>query len=254
MLEAYSIKRQRIVKATESDYQDFYGYLICPECDDVLFLRKAHVRDGVEIKASFVHFTQNDLTTECKNRIKARKQENIRKSKYKSRQQQIKKLSLSLWKHLKTNKDVDLKYWDVYFKAAMYKKESFKKITDHLDGLANQLTIDDLWIAFDASLSSTKNFKGDTSKWLNSMCLADFYRHTNISWDLFNLLMFNRNFKDLRLRIYSVLLHPEHLEAVGLIGGNINRPDFNQKVLAYIVSSFVLAVATVDWKKILEQK
>lgn len=254
MLEAYSIKQQRIVKASESDYPDFYGYLLCPSCDDVLFLRKSFLREGVRVSASFIHFAENEITVECKKRVRGSNQKRVAQAKYKSRQQQINKLSLSLWKHLKTNQGVELKYWDKYFEYAMYKKDSFIRITNHLDKISSQLSLDDLWLAYDISVDAVKSFNRDISKWLSSMTLAEYYRQLSISWDLFKLLLFNNNFRELRLRIYSMLLHPEHLKSIGLVREQINTANFSEKVLAYIISSFVLIITTVDWREILEQK
>lgn len=73
MREAYSIKKQRLVKATESDYSDYYGFLLCPYCDDVVFLRKSCVWRNRTLNAVFVHHERTEISIECEKRSNSTK-------------------------------------------------------------------------------------------------------------------------------------------------------------------------------------
>ncbi|MBD2384156.1 hypothetical protein [Cylindrospermum sp. FACHB-282] len=70
MKEARHIKTGKIVRASEADYENFYGIYQCPYCKSVLRLTKPHTRDGKTINAAFVHLEfETEEQRNCPERI-----------------------------------------------------------------------------------------------------------------------------------------------------------------------------------------
>lgn len=250
MREAYSIKKQRLVKATESDYSDYYGFLLCPYCDDVVFLRKSCVWRNRTLNAVFVHHERTEISIECEKRSNSTKDSTALKAKYKSRDQQIEKLAFSLWKHLKTNQALDLKNWTHYYKSAMAKRRSFERITFSLDTSLVQIEKDNLWSVFEKSAQGVIR----NTPFLKEMTPWKYTQHLNLTWPLLLLFLKSPRFKELRQRIYAIILSPSVLESLAIYPENEEHIEkFHMKVLSHILLSFNLTFITVDWGSILKK-
>lgn len=56
MEKALHIASGQMISAYKAEYKDYYGIFICPNCKEVVHLRKAYTRsDGVKVNAAFVH-------------------------------------------------------------------------------------------------------------------------------------------------------------------------------------------------------
>ena len=95
-----------LIPASKADYQDYYGFLKCPVCNEPVFLRKSHLRNGKEITASFVHHKAVPEISTCELRVGNYSKEDIEIFAAKARNQRLQKLNISMWKYLKTNMSV----------------------------------------------------------------------------------------------------------------------------------------------------
>lgn len=67
MKEARHVASGKIVKASQTNYEDFYGIFECPECKASLSLRTGYTRnDGIYIEPTFVHpYAKNKEEKNC---------------------------------------------------------------------------------------------------------------------------------------------------------------------------------------------
>ena len=65
MQECFSIRHQSVIKASECDYAEHDGFLLCLVCDEPVFLRKSHVRNGHKVSDAFVHHKDSKFASTC---------------------------------------------------------------------------------------------------------------------------------------------------------------------------------------------
>jgi hypothetical protein len=121
-----------LIPANKANYQDYYGFLKCPECNEPVFLRQGHLRQGREIKASFVHHKAVPEISVCELRIGKYSQEDIETFATKAKKQRLQKLSISLWKYLKTNMSINFKSYEKVRNDTKH-NPTFKFLLDYAD-------------------------------------------------------------------------------------------------------------------------
>jgi hypothetical protein len=146
-----------LISADDADYKDYDKILTCPNCHEAVFLRKKHIRKGIEVAASFVHHKKNSNASLCELRVNSYSSEFIKERNSIARNQRLTRLKISLWKYLKTSSYVDFNKFSeasYYYRTnplhksmIIWVKETIKNnkklIADEIfkEGVAHQLNI-----------------------------------------------------------------------------------------------------------------
>jgi len=91
----------QLIAAKNADYPDYVGFLVCPECGEPVFLRKAHIWRGKQREALFCHHQASDRTPECEARVRAYGSQDVFQRNAIARGQRLKMLTVSMWKYLR---------------------------------------------------------------------------------------------------------------------------------------------------------
>ena len=85
------------IAAEDADYDDYKGFLTCPECGEPVFLRKAHQRKNAHIADAFVHHKAVPSIELCELRVSRYSTEYIRGKNAESRGQRLAVLQSDLF-------------------------------------------------------------------------------------------------------------------------------------------------------------
>ena len=89
-----------IIEAATADYHDYQAMLLCPCCSEPVFLRKAHIRNGKSVAASFVH--HKGEKEDCELRVDSLSRHQIESINSVARNQRLVLLQKHCWEMLST--------------------------------------------------------------------------------------------------------------------------------------------------------
>lgn len=262
MQECFSIRHQSVIKASECDYAEHDGFLLCLVCDEPVFLRKSHVRNGHKVSDAFIHHKDSKFASTCELRSVVNREVLHRKS-IRQHNQTLAKLELYMWKLLKTNACVELKHWSNMLRDCKSKADTFKGLCEWNNDILSK-DMDIIWSCFVKITEQLrtgdnvlKEVPVERFKKIEQLCEKSsniyWHRHINISWQAYKLLTTSAKFYPIRERLYGVLCHPIHMNANGITVDKWMREfdDTNCLYIAYLISGMQCICLTVDWQALL---
>ena len=128
----------QVIEASSADYEDYKGFLLCPECGESVFLRKAYQRGESIVKSAFVHHRAIPEVSKCELRVGSYSLDDIKAFASQARGQRLASLRVSMWKYLKTTMAINLKQWSFFVSQA--KQGLLKEVVDYgVEVLANNV-------------------------------------------------------------------------------------------------------------------
>lgn len=250
-----------LVAAVDADYDDYKGFLRCPDCKEPVFLRKSYIRNKIQIPSSFVHHKAIPEVSNCELRVGKYTIQDVENISAKAKGQRLKKLQISLWKYLKHNSTIDLKSWSkdaedvkkIKFLGELVDygmkilKNNTQLILDHaLPRIGILLIEKDPHIVImpgkqpliDAFL---KNYK---SNWT---------LHCKIASEALDLFLSSQSMREIRYRMLCRLCHPTALQIMPkLLKLDIRTVKWKEEFSGYLVTQIVSIFLTVGWIKIFD--
>ena len=252
-----------LVEASQSDYEDYKGFLRCPECGEPVFLRKAHKRGETSIPDAFIHHKAVPEISACEFRVGRYSPEDVAASRAKAKGQRLVKLTVSLWKFLKTTLSIDLKSWSSYVQDAkrikflgevvQYGEEVLETNQSFiLDNTFPRIT--ELLAQRDEKIAISPQMRSRVEKFLTARS-RDWRLHCQISQEALELSLKSSAMKEIRHRLCCCLCHPKVLEAMPeLLDLDAATDEWRQKFVAYMTLQVTFVFLLVDWIGIWGQK
>jgi hypothetical protein len=252
-----------ILDAQEADYDDYKGFLKCPECREPVFLRKAFIRNDIEVSASFVHHKAVAELSICELRVGKYSQTDVEIISTKVKGQRIQKLKISIWKFLKRNLTINLKAYPKFVSDAKRIKFLIDVIDYGMEILDSNVSfildstlprveilfqekdprigiVPEMQSYFDAFLEQNKN---------------SWKLHYKITKEALELFLSSQYMKDIRHRLLCCLCHPTTLQSVPeLLDLNAETREWREKFTAYLTLQITFVFLTVDWVNIFNEK
>lgn len=250
-----------LLEACNADYEDYKGFLKCPNCKEPVFLRKSHSRDGKTIESSFIHHKAIREVSVCELRVGRYTQEEVTAIASKARGQRITKLNISMWKYLKTNLCINLKQWSQQKKqlesidigihlidyAHLVLRNNVEFMTD--DTLPR---VQELLLHQDPRVGIIPEMKPFFDKFIKEN-KAHWTLHCKIAQEALELFISSNYFKEMRYRLISCMCHPTSLESVpSLLDLDSATEEWKIRFAAYVTLQSSFIFLTVDWIKIFD--
>jgi hypothetical protein len=249
-----------LIPASKADYQDYYGFLKCPICNEPVFLRKGHLRNGQEIQASFVHHKAIPEISTCELRVGNYSKEDIETFAAKARNQRIQKLNISMWKYLKSNISV---YFNGYEQIRNKAKGNltFGHLLDYGDECLlnnNDLIVDEFIPVLSEMLQNKDNYitilqqkLGQLNEFLSDL-KSDWELHEKITKEAAELFL-SPAMKEIRYRVLTVLCYPDNMQLLNrdLVTLNMQTEAWQKLFSNYLNQQICLVLLTVNWIKLL---
>lgn len=252
-----------LIPATEADYQDYEGFLRCPQCGEPVFLRKAHQRGTSLVPAAFIHHKAVE-GDECELRISRYSTEHIAQQNAIAKGQRLNKLRVSMWRFLKFNAAMDLKRYSKMVTEC--KKYHF--IAETVDyGLKClspevniQFTLDtiermsQLLLDGDERIVATRE---DDKKVLDNFIKSrkrDWRLHTRIAKECCELFLSSTEMSELRYRLMCCFCNPQSMAMMwdDLLDLDRATEEWRSIFFSYLTLEVALLFLTVDWISLLE--
>ncbi|MBE9053680.1 hypothetical protein IQ243_25425, partial [Nostocales cyanobacterium LEGE 11386] len=205
-----------IITAEDADYEDYKGFLKCPNCKEPVFLRKAHMRNDIQVPSSFVHHKAVPEVSACELRVGKYTKQDIEAISTTARNQRLTKLKISLWKYLKYNLTINLKSWSTYAKDA----KKVKLLNDIID-YGMQILENNVNFILENTLPRTEIlFKNKDSRITVVPEMEPFFNaflkdnksnwqlHCKITKEALELFLVSNSMKEIRYRLLCCLCHP----------------------------------------------
>lgn len=252
-----------LIHVDNSDFLDYKNNLICPECRELVFLRKGFTKtNDVSVRAAFCHFKTSKVDVSvCELRVRAYTQAHIQTLADKAKKRREQKLYISLWKYLKTNLLFDLsKYAEWERSAKTNKVHNF--LANYAFDLYLQIRRDFIIEGVDLFIDSILNMDGlkyTNPKYENQMndfvssLDRDWNLHKKITKEALTLVLYDPKLKPILKRLaclltaspvlstYNALIEKEFLSKEWCF-------NFIRLLSTHITSIFL----SVNWIKILE--
>lgn len=262
MQECFSIRHQSVIKASECDYAEHDGFLLCLVCDEPVFLRKSHVRNGHKVVSALIHHKDSKFASTCELRSVVNR-EVLHRQSIRQHNQTLAKLELYMWKLLKTNACVELKHWSNMLCDCKSKADTFKGLCGWNDEILTR-DLDTIWKCYEKIAeglrtgdNGLKDISPERAKAIEQLCQHNnnvyWHRHINISWQAYKLLTTSHHMYPIRERLYGVLCYPRYMNANGITVGRWIREfdDTNCRYIAHLISGIQYICLTVDWQSLL---
>lgn len=251
-----------LIKADEADYEHYKGFLKCPVCDDLVFLRKSHRRGKRFVNSAFIHHKASIEASICEQRVKTYRTQQIQEIASKARGQRLAKLRVSMWKYLKTNLTVDLKYWDKD-KKTVEKNEGLAeavRLTHELVDVNKNEFLEAIFQEivdkfFDEETIMARAIEDHTHfskfkiKWKSRWKL-----HCKISKEMLDVFLNNSEFQEIRHRVLCCLCQPGFVNEMAVPAGvEVGSDAWCTHLASYILISICFLFITVQWIEIFDQ-
>lgn len=245
-----------LISASEADYIDYAGFLRCPECDEPVFLRKAHSRGETAIPDAFVHHKAVPEISACQLRVGNYSPEYVANVNAQARGQRLHKLQLSMWKFLKRNLAVSFKSWSAAVRDAKewpflgevvkYGEEVLESnrgyiISTVLPTTAELLSDRDphIQVAPGAEAMIDTFLKGRSRDW---------QRHCAITEDALDLFLSAKALAEVRHRFCCCLCHLNVLKGYpNLLDLDTATLEWKEQFVAFLTLYVTLVFLSVDW-------
>lgn len=249
-----------LIPASKADYQDYYGFLKCPVCNEPVFLRKSHLRNGKEITASFVHHKAVPEISTCELRVGNYSKEDIEIFAAKARNQRLQKLNISMWKYLKTNMSVHFRGYN-QVKDKTKGNPAFEFLLNYADEclMNNSDLIVDEFIPVlgkmlktqDDDIGIIKQTLGQFNEFLNDL-KSDWELHEKIAKEAAKLFL-SPAMKEIRYRVLTVLCYPGNMQLLDkdLVELKMGTEKWQQIFGNYLTQQICLIFLSVNWIKLL---
>ncbi|MEA5578701.1 hypothetical protein [Anabaena sp. UHCC 0451] len=249
-----------LIEASKADYQDYYGFLKCPVCNEPVFLRKGHLRNGKEITASFVHHKAVPEISTCELRVGKYSQEDIEVFVAKAKKQRLQKLNISLWKYLKTNMAVSFRdYEKLRHKTRNYQlfadllAYGDQCITNNIDSIVENLipTIGEMIKNQDDNIGVIMSMLDKFNSFVNDL-KSDWLLHEKIAKESAELFL-SPQMKEIRYRALTVLCYPDNMNLMNkdLIELRMNTDEWIKIFTNYLTLQIALIFISINWIKLL---
>jgi hypothetical protein len=227
-----------MILASEADYGTYKSFLKCPECKEPVFLRKAYLRDGSEVAASFVHYKEL-FAFSCEMRASRYSDDRVNAIASAAREQRLKKLQVSSWKFIKTNLAVDFSQWHRAFKdlksfdvgvsllnyAVAVSEANYSYFLNSFLRLESLLRDGDERVVVRLSKRHL----------MDSLLKTDWRLQNKIASEVMELILVSPCFLETRLRLLSVLVHPTSLQSIdGLLDLEMESEEWKVKFISYL--------------------
>lgn len=246
-----------LIAATEADYSDYKGFLVCPECGEPVFLRKAHKRGEAIIGDAFIHHKAIPEVSICEARVGRYDQQTVQAIQAQARGQRLAKLRVSLWKFIKSSAICDFRNWA----SAVREAKEYQMIeevvqfaddsaTQNLELLAKMMPIilDDIRdnanevdilepVATTRLVQFTKSRKRD---WM---------LHSRIATEALGFLLTD-GMKESRWRMLSYISNPLYysmLNRYDWIDEDMATKHWRLNFAKHILCTMCLIFASIDW-------
>lgn len=255
-----------LIEAAKADYDDYRGFLICPECGEPVFLRKHHKRGNVEIPDAFIHHKLSESTALCEARVNSYKIERIKGLASKAREQRLRKLQVSLWKYLKMNLSINLSQWSQHVRFAKETK-ILKEVVEYGEELTTYLS--DFICNYGLEKTSKLIIEKDISTifeivdprrekiindFLNSR-KRDWELHCKITSEALELFINSKSMKEIRFRLLACLCNPKILDEAypELLDLDMATDEWKDKFKSYLSASIIFLFLMIDWIEIFKE-
>ncbi|MTJ14779.1 hypothetical protein FJR11_19805 [Anabaena sp. UHCC 0187] len=249
-----------LIEASRADYQDYYGFLKCPECNEPVFLRQGHLRQRKQIKASFVHHKAVPEISACELRIGKYSKEDIEAFASKAKKQRLQKLNISMWKYVKTNMAVNFKDYDK-LKTQTKNVKSYQGLLVYADNcLTNnvEFIVDNLIPQIGKVINNKNAAVGEIMGLLDKFnsfvndLKSDWLLHEKIAKEAAGLFL-SPQMKEIRYRALVVLCYPKNMELLNrdLVELNMQSETWNKLFTNYITLQIALVFISINWIKLL---
>lgn len=248
-----------LIKASSADYEDYRGFLKCPECDHEVFLRKAHIREGVPVGDAFVHHKAVPEISACKLRVGNYSKEYIESKNAEAKGQRLRRLVISMWKYLKTNITMDLKRWPTFTKQVESNRflldvvEYGETVLDSNQEFILDNTfpkVADLIVNRDPRIAVVPEKEQAINRFLKGRS-RDWELHCKIAREALDLFLKSNAMKEIRYRLCCCMAHPTALaESPDLLDLDTSTDEWRKKFVAHITLVVTFVFLTVDWIEI----
>ncbi|MGM3309686.1 hypothetical protein ACSQ6I_27510 [Anabaena sp. WFMT] len=249
-----------LIEASKADYQDYYGFLKCPICNEPVFLRKSHLRDGREIKASFVHHKAVPEISTCELRIGKYSQEDIEAFASKAKKQRLQKLNISMWKYVKTNMAVIFKDYDK-LKVQTKNVKSYQGLLVHADNcLTNNIEfiVENLIPQIGKVINNKNADVGEImgllekfNSFVNNL-KSDWLLHEKIAKEATELFL-SPQMTEIRYRALMVLCYSKNVILINrdLVTLDMDTEEWQKLFTNYLTLQIALIFISINWIKLL---
>lgn len=252
----------QLIEAQDADYEDYFGFLVCPECKEPVFLRKCHSRTskfgaGHTVPSSFIHHRSTNEIQTCEQRVSKYTVEKVESFGGQARQQRIAKLQVSMWKYLKHNHCVNLNRFSKL--ASDFTKSPMLKLLLEFSMLIveqNSKYIVDTTLPQVSTLLLAQDSRIGVSPLMENQ-IKDFLKKRKRNWSLqqrcaaeaLELLLTSTYLKSTRERLIKVICHPLSLEFhdPDLLDLDASSKEWKLSFASYLTLVLPLCFLTVDW-------
>jgi hypothetical protein len=246
-----------LIEAEKADYSDYFGFLKCPACGEPVFLRKAHKRLGLDIPASFVHHKAIPEVSICENRVNGYSREDFERYSQQAKGQRLQKLSISMWKYLKTNLTIDLNMYS-WCKAQVKKFNLYRIVTAYGLEVVKQI---DSYILNEVFPIMSELIKNQNSQiWFDDSVKAkftDFIKNRSRDWALhekiaseaLQFFLTAESMKEARYKLILCACHPKSMNYPGskLLDLKMDSDRWRVAFVSYISILLSFIFLSVDW-------
>jgi hypothetical protein len=251
-----------LVSADEADYDDYKGFLRCPNCKEPVFLRKSHLRNETEISSSFVHHKAVPEVSVCELRVGRYTKNDIENIYAKARGQRLEKLKISLWKYLKRNLVINLKVYPT-FAQDIKKIKLLEEIVNYgMEILSTNIEfivdntlprVEVLLINKDSRMAIVPEMQPFFDAFIKEN-KSSWRLHCKIVREALDLFLSSQYMKEIRYRLLCCLCHHKSLESTPeLLDLDTESIEWKEKFAAYITLQVTFVFLTVDWINIFDK-
>jgi hypothetical protein len=251
-----------LIEAEDADYEDYFGFLICPECKEPVFLRKGHRRTsklGADhtVPSSFIHHRSSDEIQTCEQRVAKYSAEKVESFGGQARDQRIAKLKVSMWKYLKHNHCVNLntfsKLTSDFAKSSMLKSllEFSMSIVEQNSKYIVESTlphVSTLLLAQDSRIGILPSIENQIKGFLKKR-KRNWSLQQRCAAEALELLLTSTYLKPTREKLIKVICHPLSLEFHDpeLLDLDTSTEEWRLSFASYLTLVLPLCFLTVDW-------
>ncbi len=250
-----------LIAANKADYQDYYGFLKCPECHEPVFLRQGHLRQEKRIKASFVHHKAVPEISTCELRIGKYSKEDIETFASKARNQRLQKLNISMWKYVKTNMAVNFKVYNI----VQSKAKNYQFFENLLDYGHSTLIYNTEYIVYkmipmigemmenkDDDIEVISESTDRFNKFMSEL-KSDWLLHEKIAQEAAELFL-SPQMKEVRTRVLMILCYPNSMKLINndLVELTMESEVWQQAFVAHLTNAIALIFISVNWIQLLD--
>lgn len=270
-----------LIEASDADYPDYYGLLVCPECGEPVFLRKSHERSLSEeieeieenlimVKDHFVHHKVTAYNLGCKMRTKIyakEKEEQLKQEAKKAHDQRLNLLRISMWKYLASNSAISLK---LYSKAVKFIQEesSLRRYTSIAESFFDTKALKNYSNTDKPFLNIIKIVETYSVIWAkeNFTVVVDFKESHKTTWpfhlkvtnEAFDLFSESKAMKPIRHRLICLATSQLWSNHIRINNIDLMKLTIDEEVAEFYLNKLLQYIGvvflTVDWQIVLKSK